>query len=192
MLPERLDVPADVLSSLFRVERRWVGAPVPASPSSSVMSAHRRLLLCIIVSPAIFRDRVLVVCVCVCVCVYVFADGAQAAWWVSAGFVCIRCEQKACCDMQSCCKPELHGERFWAFTTGVRHRARFCSLTHQVFFRPLGPRQLLAGDLGSYILELIFLLRCCRSCGIVEAPCTGSAGCLGFVLGRLLLLLGFA
>ena len=86
VLPERLDVPADFLSSLFRVERRWVGAPVPASPSSSVMSAHRRLLLCIIVSPAISRDRVLVVCVCVCVCLRRWRSGCL----VGLGRFCVR------------------------------------------------------------------------------------------------------
>ena len=129
-------------------------------------------------------------CLCVCVCLRRWRSGCLVGRGRLCAFAVSKKLAATCKAVASrSCMERAFGH---PLITGVRHRARFCSFTHQVFFRPLGPRQLLAGDLGSYILELIFLLRCCRSCGIVEAPCTGSAGCLGFVLGRLLLLLGFA
>ena len=146
VLPERLDVPADFLSSVFRVDRKWVGVPVPASPSSSVMSAHRRLLLCIVVTPAIFRDRVLVVCVCVCVCMSPqialrLPGGSRPALCAFAVSRKLAATRKAVASWLACVASE-DGVRSWRYA-GTCVMLLFCRVS---FFRSPATLHVLAAQ----------------------------------------------
>ena len=120
VLPERLDVPADFLSALFRVERRWVGAPVPRLAvvvryvgPSAVAPVHR-CLTCNFQGQGVGG-----LCVCVCVCVRRSRLGA--AWWFSAGFVCfcavsrkLAATRKAVASRLACVGSE-DGVRSWRY-----------------------------------------------------------------------------